>query len=1386
MTQSNKNLHVYSREITSDERTSLSVLVSLIQRGSTVLDLGTGSGALGKYLQESLGCTVDGLTYNEAEADVARPHYRRVEVANLENCVLADIFPGERYDYVVCADVLEHLSRPERIVEACRSILTPTGQLLISVPNAGYSGLIGELLQGDFAYREEGLLDRTHLRFFTRRSLARFLGELNWSLDVFDTITRELPASEFKVAFDSLPPALSRYLLAIPDALTYQFIVAARPQQAGDTALAAVEPAGGAQALFSAQLYLGAHGDYAEANKLVTAGAIGQAHQLLRFTLPQGHWTHLRLDPADRPGFIHLHSLTLRDAQGQARWHWSSDTDGIQLLEAAPHQQMFLRPLWPASPAALVLLHGDDPWVELPVPPAVVAEVTALPGAQLEVQIGWPMSADYLALSETLNPLAQRLSQLEHSTGEERQAHQRSVNEMLASAGQNKILFEQNLEKTTSVLAALAEHNRLLLDQKLDHAAQALTTNTQQLSEQIQAQSAQVSDQVHSQSARIVSDLSTQAEHHKRALEVKLDHATAGLMALTEQNRALFEQNRNLFEKELARVGGELETLHGQHRDLWAAHHALGAERQQLLESRNSLQDHLRFIENSTLFRATRPLVRFKMWLSGNDETAAAPAIPAEPAPQPAAPPATPTPLQPTQYPVDIIVPVYRGLEDTRCCIESVLAYAPQYRAAFRLIAINDASPEPEVTAWLRDKAAQDPRLLLLENAENLGFVGTVNRGMALSDTHDVILLNSDAEVANDWLDRMVRCAWSDARVASVTPFSNNATICSYPHFCQDNALPEGFDTARLDKLFAQTNPGQAVDVPTGVGFCMYIRRDALAEVGLFDVESFGKGYGEENDFCQRAAKAGWRNLHLLDTFVRHAGGVSFQAGKSPREQAAMETLRRLHPDYEREVHAFIGADPARSARQMVDLARQRESGTPVVLAVQHDRAGGTLRHISELARHLQGHAIFFTLTPQPGGKVLLQQLDAPHGLQATFAIDTEYDALVLALRQIGVRHLHYHHLIGHHLRVLDLPASLGLAYDFTAHDFYTLCPQISLTDSSNGYCGEKGTDQCRTCLRVSPAPGGLDIETWRRTYGGFVAGARTILAPSQDVARRFQAFLPTAHIRYAPHTDIQPHHQLPSPQPRARGPRQALKVVVLGALSPIKGADVLEDVAALAAHNNSTIEFHLLGYAYRDLKTQPSTHLQVHGPYDEADLPRLLAELQPDLAWFPAQWPETYSYTLSAALQAGLPIAGPDLGAFPERLAGRPWSWVRPWNSTPAAWLAFFEDVRRSHFADGTPPAAPTGPSWLAETPHASWSYERDYLAQLPPAQTPPSHHAKPMADLMLRQNQHSASAAHPPSFKQNLLDTLVQLRSAPVLRTVARAIPLRWQTRVKNWLRA
>lgn len=169
----------------------------------------------------------------------------------------------------------------------------------------------------------------------------------------------------------------------------------------------------------------------------------------------------------------------------------------------------------------------------------------------------------------------------------------------------------------------------------------------------------------------------------------------------------------------------------------------------------------------------------------------------------------------------------------------------------------------------------------------------------------------------------------------------------------------------------------------------------------------------------------------------------------------------------------------------------------------------------------------------------------------------------------------------------------------------------------------------------------------WRHRNALLLNNARHVLAPSQDTASRIAGFVPGARVQAVAHTDMPA--QLPTPTARTLAATAPLKIVVLGAMSAIKGADVLEAVAIEAAKRGAPVEFHLLGYGYRSLQTQPRARLTVHGGYKEDELPALLDWLQPDLAWFPAQWPETYSYTLSACLAAGLPIVAPDIGAFPK-----------------------------------------------------------------------------------------------------------------------------------------
>lgn len=300
---------------------------------------------------------------------------------------------------------------------------------------------------------------------------------------------------------------------------------------------------------------------------------------------------------------------------------------------------------------------------------------------------------------------------------------------------------------------------------------------------------------------------------------------------------------------------------------------------------------------------------------------------------------------------VDVIVPVYRGLAITRRCLESVLA-APQ-QTAYTLTVIEDASPEPALSTYL-DGLAAAGQLNLLRNPANLGFVKTANRGLQLHPDRDVVLLNSDTEVSGDWLDRLRRCAYADPDTGTVTPFSNNATICSYPRLCESNELPPGLTLAELDALFARANAGERVVIPTGVGFCFYIRRDCLDAVGYLDEERFGLGYGEENDFCLRAERLGWRSVLCADTYVYHVGGVSFSERQQALQQQAIQTLLTLYPDYTARIMAFIAADPMRPLRYAVDQARAALSAEQAVQVLAEREASNT--RLAQELQHSRAH----------------------------------------------------------------------------------------------------------------------------------------------------------------------------------------------------------------------------------------------------------------------------------------------------------------------------------------------------------------------------------------------------------------------------------------------
>jgi GT2 family glycosyltransferase/glycosyltransferase involved in cell wall biosynthesis len=591
---------------------------------------------------------------------------------------------------------------------------------------------------------------------------------------------------------------------------------------------------------------------------------------------------------------------------------------------------------------------------------------------------------------------------------------------------------------------------------------------------------------------------------------------------------------------------------------------------------------------------------------------------------------------------VDVIIPIFNAFNEVQACLARVVKNSPPHA---NIILIDDASTDFRIRALLNDLSSSgDGRLQVLYNEVNQGFVRTVNRGLLLSK-NDVVLLNSDTLVPPAWLENLQACAQSRPQVGTVTPFSNNAEICSYPVFCRET-LVANLDLTDLEAALKAVDDGNYPEIPTAVGFCMYIRRELIDRIGVFDAERFGQGYGEENDFCMRATAAGFYHLLCTNTYVVHRGGRSFQAETQTLKENNLKALLQLYPDYSDQIAEFVAADPIQPYRQRV-VDKLAEDGKdalgrpmgPGILLITHRYGGGVDRHVMDLVEMLASSVRVEVLRPLGLNAIAL---DDSTGNRRVFDVK-RWEELVDILRSRRYARCHIHHLHGYPVAILKLPQALDIPYDLTLHDFGVFCPQYSLTTSNSAYCGEPPPTGCNECLRERPHEWGLTIEDWRERMAGLLGQAHRVISPSAFVSDRVKQRFPAIQILMRPHP---PRHEWLAASP------PAIKVMILGGLSRAKGLDNVLACAWDAKSKALPISFVVVGYPERGLPTFPDLPLHITGEYSDEDLLSLMEYARPDCIWFPGQNPESYSYTLNVALQCGLPIvAGHHLGALTERL---------------------------------------------------------------------------------------------------------------------------------------
>lgn len=631
-----------------------------------------------------------------------------------------------------------------------------------------------------------------------------------------------------------------------------------------------------------------------------------------------------------------------------------------------------------------------------------------------------------------------------------------------------------------------------------------------------------------------------------------------------------------------------------------------------------------------------------------------------------------------TRAAVDIIVPIYNARDKLVWCVESVVRHA---RGAYRLILVNDASPDADMRPYLDSLASQHSPILVLHAPVNGGFVKSVNLGLAARiPGHDVLLLNSDTIVTPEFLELLHDCTYADETTGIVTPFSNNATICSLPKFCEDNPAPPREELDNYARCISEHSLRKRPEIVTGVGFAMYVRSAVLDRVGILD-EAFGRGFGEENDYCERAKAAGYRVRLCDDVFIAHLGKASFGAQGFDFEKQNAAILRARWPHYFRDVAEFCSLDPVREVRQnaIYHLRRRKHTDAGAALQIVHfdpfrPTAGGTEFYVLDLVRELQQpRALIAYRTPDAVmvAEIYDGEIGAPvlHRYPVTSAwhhhiYEDEQISGILAdvLDSFGVTLVHIHHLFGWPIDLWKLLDERNIPYHYTVHDYYCVCTNQNMLDFERlAPCAcVPGSEQAERCQAAYVRTHQKDreqllrIDEHRQAFAPLLTGAESILPPSVKAG----ALVTGAYAGSPLAVHVVPHGRAAEadPFPVRAEQHQPLRIGFIGCINhPSKGAAVYLNILRTLADRQ--YEWHFFGdmkefgFERKVQELKLKGKVVFHGFYRREEIVSKLRRAGIDCVVMAPPWDETFSYTLSEALCAGAPVFALRRGALTERL---------------------------------------------------------------------------------------------------------------------------------------
>lgn len=609
-----------------------------------------------------------------------------------------------------------------------------------------------------------------------------------------------------------------------------------------------------------------------------------------------------------------------------------------------------------------------------------------------------------------------------------------------------------------------------------------------------------------------------------------------------------------------------------------------------------------------------------------------------------------------------IIIPVFNAYDQVRQCIDSLIRNT---LVPFQVLLIDDCSTDFRIKELL---SSYEPHrnVKIVANSQNLGYVKSINIGIRACAT-DVVLLNSDTVVTKRWLEKLMIAAYSDERIMTVTPLSNAAGAFSVPEINADNKLPDGWTLENMAQMVENLSTHTYERVPTGNGFCMYIKREAFEHVGLFDEDVFGKGYCEENDFCMRLVSNGYENIISDDTYIFHCHTASFGNEKEKLLRKNREILLSRYPQYDYLVKNMLVSEQLGAIRQRIRQAVTQqppeEPRKQNILYVIHQEMGGSVKTNEDLMGYvcLQGWNVFL-LSSNCSALYLYQFTDGTlyqlkkWDLVYKWDINTPYvpewrNIYYNVLHHCHIDIIHIRHLYKHTFDIVDAANWMNVPCVLSFHDFYYICPTINLINGKGEYCGADCTLSSGQCqmdveqIKISKNVPKWVEDNWRGPVADILGRINAYVTTSEYSRDLYEKVFPAlrGQIRIYEHgRDFRYPREYCGSVPASNTGK--IKILLAGNITYNKGSVYISEL--IDADKEGRLELHCIGSLPESLKQK----VRYYGKYIRDDFRNYVARIKPSYVGVFSIWPETYCHIVTEAFSCGIPCVVSDIGTLRER----------------------------------------------------------------------------------------------------------------------------------------